>query len=124
MYSNEEIAKAFEKLASIIEFIDSNDPADTFRIKNYLKAANIIRGYPHNIYDLWKSKQLEQIPWLGKQTWNKLIEFLETWKIRKYEELKKDIPESVLKLMEIPWIWPKLAKQLYKSLNVKSPEEL
>jgi len=55
MYTNEEIAKAFEKLASIIEFLDSNDPADPFRIRTYLKVANIIRGYPHSIYNLWKS---------------------------------------------------------------------
>ena len=124
MYTNEEIAKAFEKLASIIEFLDSNDPADPFRIRTYLKVANIIRGYPHSIYNLWKSWKLKKIPWLWEQSWNKLIEFLETGKIKKYEELTKNIPESVLKLMEIPWIWPKLAKQLYENLNIKSTEEL
>ena len=124
MITNEQIAEAFDKLASLIEFIDSKDPADPFRIRTYRKVANIIRWYPHNIYELWKSWKLEQIPWLGKQSWAKLLQFLETWKIKKYEELKKNIPESVLELMDIPNVWPKLAKQLYQDLNIKSPQEL
>jgi len=124
MYSNEQIAQAFDNLASIIEFLDSKDPADPFRIRTYRKVANIIRGYPHNIYELRKEGKLEQIPGLGKQSRTKLLQFLETWKIKKYEELKQNIPESVLQLMEIPGIWPKLAKQLFQELNIKSPQEL
>jgi DNA polymerase (family 10) len=78
MYSNEQIAQAFDNLASIIEFLDSKDPADPFRIRTYRKVANIIRGYPHNIYELRKEGKLEQIPGLGKQSRTKLLQFLET----------------------------------------------
>ena len=124
MYTNEQIAQAFDKLASIIEFLDSKDSADPFRIRTYRKVANIIRGYPHNIYELRKEGKLEQIQGLGKQSRAKLLQFLETWKIKKYEELKQNIPESVLELMEVPWIWPKLAKQLFQQLNIKSPQQL
>ena len=124
MYTNQQIADAFDKLAAIIEFIDDKDPANPFRIRTYKKVANIIRSYPESIYELWKEWKLEPIPGLGKQSWAKLLQFLETWKIKKYEELKQNIPESVLKLMDIPGIWPKLAKQFYKDLNIKSPEEL
>jgi DNA polymerase/3'-5' exonuclease PolX len=55
MVTNEQIAQIFDKMASLIEFRDSNDPADPFRIRAYRKAANIIRGYPHNIYELRKN---------------------------------------------------------------------
>jgi DNA polymerase/3'-5' exonuclease PolX len=64
MITNEQIANAFDKLASLIEFLGENDPADAFRIRAYRKAANVIRGYPHNIHQLWKSGQLKKIPGL------------------------------------------------------------
>jgi DNA polymerase/3'-5' exonuclease PolX len=33
-----------------------------------------------------------------------LLQYLETGTIKKYEELKQNIPESVLELMEVPGI--------------------
>ena len=122
--TNEQIAQEFDKLASLIEFLDRWDPADPFRIRTYRKIASIIRNYEHNIYDLYKEWKLEKIPGFGKETWAKLLEYLETWKISSYEKLKQDIPESVLQLMDIPWVGPKLAKHLYEDLNIKSVEEL
>lgn len=122
--TNEQIAEQFDKLASLLEFLDRKDPADVFRIRTYRKIASIVRNYEHNIFDLWKKWKLEKIPGFGKETWAKLLEFLETWKISSYEKLKQDIPESVLQLMDIPWVWPKLAKHLYEDLNIKSPKEL
>jgi len=124
MITNDQIAQIFDKMAALIEFRWEQDPADPFRVRAYRKAANIIRWYPHNIYQLWKSGQLKPIPGLWEKTRQKLLQFLETWTIKKYEELKKWIPESVLELMEVPGIWPKLAKQLYQTLWIDSVEKL
>jgi DNA polymerase (family 10) len=124
MITNEQIAKAFDNYASLLEFLDRGDPADPFRVRTYRKIANIVRNYDKNIYELWKEGKLEKIPGFGKETWAKLLEFLETWKISSYERLKEDIPESVLELMNISWVGPKLAKHLYQDLWVKSPQEL
>ena len=124
MYTNEQIAKQFEKLALLLEFLSRNDPSDTFRIRTYKNIANIIRTYNKNIYKEFKNWTLDKIPWFGKETWAKLLEFLQTWTISSYERLKKNIPESVLDIMDVPWIWPKLAKQLYEKLNIKSIKDL
>jgi len=124
MISNEQIAEIFDKMASLIEFHWETDPADPFRVRAYRKAAQIIRNYPHNIYQLWESWQLKPIPWLGEKTRAKLKEYLQTWTIKKYEELKQGVPESVLKLMDIPWVWSKLAKMLYQELWIDSVERL
>ena len=121
---NYQIAEQFDKLASLIEFLDRDDPADPFRVRTYRNVANIIRNYDHNIYDLYKQWKLEKIPWFGKETWAKLLEYLETWHISSYDKLKKDIPEWVLQLMDVSGIWPKLAKQLYEKLNIQSIDEL
>ena len=122
--TNNQIAQEFDKLASIIEFLDRNDSADPFRIRTYRKVASVVRNYDKDIFDLYKEWKLEKIPWFGKETWEKLLEFLETGKISAYEKIKQNIPDDVIKLMDIPWIWPKLAKQLYEKLNVKSIKDL
>jgi len=124
MISNEQIAEIFDKLASLIEFHWAKDSADPFRVRAYRRAAQIIRGYPHNIYDLRKAWKLQEIPWLWKQSMEKVKQFLETWTIKKYEELKQGIPESVLKLMDIPGVGPKLAKLLFDQLWIDSVEKL
>ncbi len=122
--TNLQIAEQFDKLASLIEFLDRKDPADPFRVRTYRNIANIIRNYEHNIYDLYKQWKLEKIPWFGKETWAKLLEYLETWHISSYNKLKQNIPEWVLQLMDISGIGPKLAKHLYEDLNIKSVDEL
>ena len=124
MISNEQIAEIFDKMASLIEFHWESDPADPFRIRAYRRAAQIIRNYPHNIYQLRQSWQLRPIPWLGEKTRVKLKEYLQTGTIQKYEKLKRWVPESVLELMDIPWVWPKLAKLLYEELWIDSVEKL
>ena len=116
--NNLKIAEQFDKLASLIEFLDRKDPADPFRIRTYRNIANIIRNYEHNIYDLYKQWKLEKIPWFGKETWAKLLEYLETGHISSYDKLKQDIPEWVLQLMDVSGIGPKLAKHLYEELNI------
>jgi DNA polymerase (family 10) len=78
MITNEQIAKAFDNYASLLEFLDRGDPADPFRVRTYRKIANIVRNYDKNIYELWKEGKLEKIPGFGKETWAKLLEFLET----------------------------------------------
>jgi len=124
MLTNEQIAKQFDKLALLLEFLSRDDKADVFRIRVYRKIANIIRNYDKNIYELYKEWKLEKIQWFWKETWDKLLEYLQTWKISSYERLKKNIPDSVLELMEVPWIWPKLAKQLYINFDITSVKDL
>ena len=122
--TNSQVAEQFDKLASLIEFLDRKDPADPFRVRTYRNVANIIRNYEHNIYDLYKQGKLEKIPWFGKETWAKLLEYLETGYISSYDKLKQDIPEWVLQLMDVSGIGPKLAKHLYEDLNIKSVDDL
>ena len=121
---NSQIAEQFDKLASLIEFLDRKDPADPFRVRTYRNVANIIRNYEHNIYDLYKQWKVKKIPWFGKESWAKLLEYLKTGHISSYDKLKQDIPEWVLQLMDVSGIGPKLAKHLYEELNIKSVNDL
>jgi DNA polymerase (family 10) len=116
---NQQIAKIFNEIAELLELKGEN----VFRIRAYRRAAQNIDGLSKDVAAL-SEEELEAIPGIGKDLANKVHEYLETGKIAKHEELKKEIPEGVLQLLQIPGLGPKKAKMLFDMLKVKSIEEL
>jgi DNA polymerase (family 10) len=116
---NQQIAKIFNEIAELLELKGEN----VFRIRAYRRAAQNIDGLSKDVAAL-SEEELEAIPGIGKDLSNKVHEYLETGKIAKHEELKKEIPEGVLQLLQIPGLGPKKAKMLFDMLKVKSIEEL
>jgi DNA polymerase (family 10) len=116
---NQQIAKIFNEIAELLELKGEN----VFRIRAYRRAAQNIDGLSKDVAAL-SQEELEAIPGIGKDLANKVHEYLETGKIAKHEELKKEIPEGVLQLLQVPGLGPKKAKMLFDMLKVKSIEEL
>jgi DNA polymerase (family 10) len=116
---NQQIARVFNEIAELLELKSEN----VFRIRAYRRAAQNIDSLSKDVAALSK-EDLEAIPGIGKDLANKVEEYLETGMIAKHEELKKEIPEGVLQLLQIPGLGPKKAKMLFEMLKVKSIEEL
>ncbi len=116
---NQQIAKIFTEIAELLELKGEN----VFRIRAYRRAAQNIDGLSKDVAAL-SEEDLETIPGIGKDLANKVREYLETGRIAKHEELKKEIPEGVLQLLQVPGLGPKKAKMLFDTLKVKSVEEL
>ncbi len=51
-------------------------------------------------------------------------EYLATGKLRFYEELKKQVPQELHELLQIPGIGPKTVQYLHKELGIESVKEL
>jgi len=117
---NREIAEIFNDIADILEIKGENP----FRIRAYRKAALNIESLSKNIEELDKKGELEKIAGIGKDLASKIKEYIATGKMAFYEDLKKGIPESVLKFMAIPGVGPKTANVLYKDLGIKNIKEL
>jgi len=117
---NSEIAKIFLNIASILEIKKDN----VFKIRAYERAAQNIEGLSESIENFAKTGTLRDIPGIGKDLEEKIKEYLETGKVKTYEELKKTVPEGVLELLKIPGIGPKTAELLFKKLKIRSVEEL
>jgi DNA polymerase (family X) len=113
---NPEVAGAFRKIAAILE-IKGDNP---FRIRAYDRAAQNIEGLTEDIADYAAHGKLRQIPGIGEDLEDKIKEFLKTGKIKFYNELKKQIPEGILELLDVPGIGPKTGKLLYERLKIKS----
>ena len=116
---NEKLADLFEKFAHIHEIRDAKN--DFFRVRSYSKASEIIRNLPKDIIelvDLHNKKLKEKIPGIGEAIESKIIEYIETEKVSELEELKKDVPNGLLEMLEIKNLGPKKVKKFYNELQI------
>lgn len=111
---NHEIALLFGKIADVLELKGEN----TFRINSYRKAARVIEDLTEDIEVLAREDKLTNIPGVGKGTADKIVEYINTGKMSKYEEVTKGISEETVELMQIPGLGPKTVEMLHKELGV------
>lgn len=117
---NQEIAEIFERLADILEFKGDN----MFRINSYRKAARAIKDLTEDVEVLAKEDRLQKIPGIGSGMAEKINQYLTKGKIAKYEEVIKDVPEGLIKMLEIPSMGPKTVALIYEKLGIKNISEL
>jgi len=113
---NLEIAEIFHEIAKILE-IKGDNP---FRIRAYERAAQNIEGLSEDIENFIKNDTLMEIPGIGKDIAGKIKEYVQSGKIKAYEDLKKSIPSGLLNLLDIPSVGPKTAQLLYEKLKIKN----
>ncbi|MBU1006178.1 MAG: DNA polymerase/3'-5' exonuclease PolX [Candidatus Omnitrophica bacterium] len=112
---NQEIAKIFREIASILEIKGENH----FRIRAYEKAAQNIESMPEDIEDFVRGDRLKAIPGIGKDLEEKIKEIVSKGSLGYLKELKKDIPRGLLDILNIPGVGPKTAKALYEQLDIR-----
>ena len=120
--TNPHIANAFDLIADILDFQGANP----FRVRAYRNSSRTIRDYPEPLAAMVeKEKQkLTEIDGIGEDLAAKIITLVNTGSLPQLEELKKQVPDSVLALLRIPGVGPKKAAALHKELGVKTLADL
>lgn len=119
--NNSRIADVFEEIADLLEFKGANP----FRLRAYRNGGRTIRNYSESLATLVKDgKRLTDLDGIGKDLAAKIETLLTTNTLPMYEELKAEIPESVLAILRIPGLGPKKAAVLHKDLKINSLDEL
>lgn len=95
-----------------------------FKTRAYRMAAQTIEVLDEDIENVVKQDRLKEIPGIGEAISKKIKEFVETGKLEYYEKLKKEIPEGLLKMLDISGLGPKKVAAVYKELGIKTIEEL
>ncbi len=116
---NIDISNIFNKMADLLEVKGEN----AFRIRAYRKAAFNIESLGKDIGLLTKAELME-IPGIGGDLAGKIEEYITTGRVRAYEELIKEVPESLVTLLKVPGLGPKTVSLLYSRYNVKDIDEL
>lgn len=117
---NHSLADLLNRMGMLLEIKDEN----IFKVKAYYKAAENILALAEDIEDIRRENRLSEIPGIGKALEEKIIEYLDTGKIHAYEELTREIPESILELVDIPSIGPKKAKLFWQHLKITTVAQL
>jgi DNA polymerase (family 10) len=120
--TNAEIASVFDELADLLEFQGANP----FRIRAYRNAARVVGDYPEPVAELVSdsSDSLTQIEGVGKDLADKIKVLVQTNSLPLLEELRSQIPESVLAMMRVPGLGPKRAATIFKDLKVATLDQL
>jgi len=95
-----------------------------FKVVAYQKAARILEDLTQDVQELVKSGQLAGLPGIGKGMAEKIEEYLKTGQIKRYQEVMKDVPERLLKLLEIPGLGGKTIHLIHKELKVENLDDL
>src|SRR5690349_13448471 len=117
---NLEIAFIFNQIADLLEIQGANP----FRIRAYRRAAANIEGLADNIETLVTNGTVRNVPGIGEDLANKIDEYIRSSKIEFHEQLKLEIPLGLAKMVEVPSVGPKTAKEIYDRFRIQSIEEL
>lgn len=117
---NHEIATLFERIADVLELKGEN----TFRINSYRKAARVIGDLTEDIEELAGTGKLHDIPGIGEGMAERIVEYINTGRMSKYDEVMKDISEETVTLMRIPGLGPKTVAMLNRELGITGLNDL
>ena len=117
---SQEIAGIFREIAQILELKGENP----FRIRAYVRAAEIVDNLGDELKDIAAKDELTTIAGVGSDLAAKIKEILLTGSLSYYEKLKKDIPGEVVTMLKIPGLGPKTIKLIYDKLGIDSVEKL
>jgi DNA polymerase (family 10) len=117
---NIEIADILDQIGDILE-IKGELP---FKVAAYRKASRVIADLQQDIAELWKTKQLGILPGIGQAMQKKIDEFLTTGHVSKHDELLREVPSTLLELMNIQNLGPKTIGLAHKKLGVNSLSDL
>ena len=110
--TNQRIADVFRRLAALLELGGKN----FFKVRSYQSAADTIEDWPQSLAEIYAEKGiagLRELPGIGEAISKKIGDLLTTGTFKAYEEIKAQIPESTLDLLQVDGIGIKTLKTLY-----------
>jgi DNA polymerase (family 10) len=117
---NKELADLFEKMADILEFKGENP----FKISAYRKASRIIGDLTEDIEEIAERGELKNIPGIGEGMAQKIVEYLKTGRVSKFEEVRKGVSDELIAIMDIPGMGPKTLSMLHKEKGISNLSQL
>ena len=118
---NTYIADIFNEFADLLEI----DGANPFRVRAYRNAARTIASLAQSAADMLReSKDLTELPGIGKDLAHKIEEIVRTGSLSQLKELQAHVPPQLSRLMKMPGLGPKRVHTLHEKLGITTLEEL
>lgn len=120
---NADVARVFERIADLLEFKDENP----FKTRSYRLASETISELSQSLAEIAArggAVELQKLPGIGKSISGQIVEIIRTGTSAYFEELKEEIPETVLDLRRVSGVGLKTSQLFYRDFGIKSLEEL
>jgi len=117
--SAKSIVSILDEIGTLLEIKGENP----FKSRAYYNAARALSGL-EELDRVVAEGRLREIRGIGEAIAAKITEYLTTGKMEYYEELKRQVPPSLLELTSVPNLGPKKIKALYEQLQITNVGEL
>ena len=119
--TNAEIAKIFNEYADLLEIKGENP----FKVRAYRNAARTVENIGKPLESLVEEGyDLTKLPGIGADLSLFIKEIVKTGKFSKLEQIKEEIPPTLVEMLSIEGLGPKRIKTLYEKLHIQSIEDL
>jgi len=118
---NSDINTILGKLADLLEI----DGANAFRVRAYRNAARTVEGLGRNVAEMAaQGEDLSDLPGIGKDMAGKIVEIVETGRLKQLEELQQRVPGELAELLTLPGLGAKRVKALHDKLGIDDRQSL
>jgi DNA polymerase (family 10) len=118
--SNHDIAQVFEDIADLLQIKGEV----IHRVLAYRKAGEVIRELPRDLEAIHAESGLTNIPGIGSTLAEKIEELLTTGHLEFYERLSKEVPPTLLELLQVNGLGHKKAKLFWDELGLTTLAEV
>ncbi len=118
--TNQQIASVFQNIADRLQL----EGANPFRIRAYRKAATAIDHLKVQAAHLSEHGRLREIPGIGRDLEQKILELLKTGVIRDPVDEIRDSPQPDAAPFGVPGLDPKLARLLHQRYSIETLNDL
>jgi DNA polymerase (family 10) len=118
--TNDEAAALLEEYADLLELQGES----VHRRNAYRRAAASVRESVASLAELKAQGRLRSLPGVGEAIAAKLAEIVDTGSFHQYDELREQIPPSLVTLLSVPGIGARTAMRLYQELGIADLDAL
>ncbi|MCH8283758.1 MAG: HAD-IA family hydrolase [Chloroflexi bacterium] len=118
--NNEQIAGVLRQMADLLEMKGEV----RFKVVAFQKVARAVAYATDDVEQLASEGRLKEIPGVGKGIASKIDELLSTGRIEEHDRLVADLPDGVLRMLDVSGIGPKTAYRICDELGVSTLEGL
>jgi DNA polymerase (family X) len=120
LLGNDELARIFFEIGDMLE-IQGELP---FKVGAYRRAAESIAHSPTDVARAYRAGRPPRLPGVGKAIDEKLAELADTGRLRFYERLRRDVPPTVVQLLQVPGLGPRTAGELWRQAGIGTVDAL
>ena len=118
--SNAELARIFHEIGDMLEVKGEL----VFKTVAYHKAADAIAHSPAEVSRAYLDGKPPKIPGVGDAIAKKIEELARTGHMDFYDRLRREVPPSLVALLNIPGVGPRTVRQLHEELGIETLDDL